>query len=388
MNQALLDAIPSTPTSFSDICGTLEVQQVSPELRLEMKVLVDQGLVLQTGQSRGTKYTRVAGGQPAPQLVTGAVPLESELRKMVTATLEPFSVICARLGMNGPSPELRLEMRALIEQGIVRQVGERRGAQYQLASAPHMEPSTEVPETGNPIVEGAAPEERKESELLKFVTETLEPFSIICARLGLESPTPELRLEMRALIEQGIVRQVGERRSARYMLASAPYVEPTIAEESPLEETIEKVVTEKVQPEKIRVKPFLPPKPNLGWEWASPETTVFQQKLVIDKPLHGWVLERWEVVASQPDHILEIGMRLSKLPECPYTMLDLCNGISDLAQMGKLRVRTKLVNGLAAGHIFGAWVENLDETEAEAAKTLPLEPLEGTTDPAWESPPA
>lgn len=198
--------------------------------------------------------------------------------------------------------------------------------------------------------------------LLEAITSTLEPFTTICGRLGLESPTPELRLEMRKLIDAGTVTQVGERRGAKYVMAAGfvPAAAPApVAVETAADDSAAVPVAVPVEDSKPlgkpAMKPFVPPKPQMGWEWADPETTVFCQWEFTIQPVHEWLIENWATLAQVPGDVLDLGYRITHSPGCSFSGIEVANGITELAQIGRIRARRRLVNGSFAGHVFGAW---------------------------------
>lgn len=72
--------------------------------------------------------------------------------------------------------------------------------------------------------------------------------------------------------------------------------------------------------------------------------------------VHEYLKGIWPEEGLQRGHVLEVGMRISKRPDCKHTMLEVCNALADLAQVGFLRVKrvTKTNDQL---HIYGIWDE-------------------------------
>jgi len=75
--------------------------------------------------------------------------------------------------------------------------------------------------------------------------------------------------------------------------------------------------------------------------------------------VHEYLMSVWPEEGLKHADVLEMGFRISKRADCPHKMVHICNGLADLAQLGKLRVK-EIVTSSDRKHIYGIWEEEAD----------------------------
>lgn len=76
--------------------------------------------------------------------------------------------------------------------------------------------------------------------------------------------------------------------------------------------------------------------------------------------IHEYLMSIWPEEGQVPAHILEMGQRLAAREDCEFSMLQVCNALSDLAQDGKITVK-EVITTHDQFSLYGIWEVN-DET--------------------------
>ena len=89
--------------------------------------------------------------------------------------------------------------------------------------------------------------------------------------------------------------------------------------------------------------------------FLDPATYTFSQNPQLGD-IHEYLMSIWPEEGLQKGDVLEVGFRIAKRPDCIYKMVQVCNALADLAQVGKLRVK-RVVSSTQTKHIYGIWEE-------------------------------
>lgn len=240
--------------------------------------------------------------------------------------------------------------------------------------------------------------------ILDHITDQLEPFKAIVAKMGFETPTTDQRAEMTALIAKGLVIQEGVKKWARYRLADgAESKAPGFAGASTIAAgakargtppapsaailgparalTIDSDVLDQLMgssvntsiPDSQETEEFdfyelpeadraSPKELEQRWYWVEPGPYMFVQWPVQLNELHDYLESNWTTLVTKQGTILEVTAEvLPKLKGMKFKGVDLCglsvaNAIAELAQEGLIKVRRLMgVDRYGVYHQFGPW---------------------------------
>jgi hypothetical protein len=130
--------------------------------------------------------------------------------------------------------------------------------------------------------------------------------------------------------------------------------------EAGLQEVLAEKPPTKGHKRRKRVIPNLPPmKPKkaktLEEGWLDPATYRFSSNTELGE-VHEYLMQVFLEEGKRPADVLEMGYRVSSREDCTHSMLTICNALSDLAQVGKIRVK-RVVTTNDRFHLYGTWAE-------------------------------
>lgn len=88
-------------------------------------------------------------------------------------------------------------------------------------------------------------------------------------------------------------------------------------------------------------------------KFLDPENHLFSEDPQNDER-HEYLMGIWPEEGKTPAQVLEMGLRISKREDCKFSMLEMCNALSELAQAGKVRVKfVRMTNDQF--NLYGLW---------------------------------